>query len=350
MATRMACTMDELRSRIAQLPRAELGYYPTPLVECPRLSEALGGPRILVKRDDLGGLALSGNKNRYIEFVFGDAVAKGADAVIILSANQSNYCRQVAAAAAKLGMKAVLVFVGRRPDQLQGNLILEQILGAEMHFLDLGERGGSFAFDGDDPRVDRALEELVSDLRGRGHDPYVINHAPPALSAVGYVNCALELSEQLRRLGITANYIVTTSTGGTQAGLVVGSRALGLATAVHGVCYHKTALVGRRERLAEQANATAELLQLPIHIEPEEIVNFGEYTWEFLFDGLTDRVPLMELIGRAEGILVDPSYVGRALYAIREKVKEREYTTDDTVVLIHTGGVPIIFDQVDELS
>lgn len=262
-------TRKDLTGRIAKVPRVSLASYPTPLEDCPRLSEALGGPRILIKRDDLGGLALSGNKNRYLEFTLGDAKAKGADVVVLASANQSNHCRQTAAGAAKLGMKAVLLLTGKRPRSLQGNLILEHLLGADMRFLDLGEKGGSLP--GSRALISEALERTVEELRQQGYRPYVVNQAPPALSAIGYVVCAIELSEQLEGLGIDADYIVATSTGGTQAGLVLGTKALGLDCEVCGICYHRTSLEGRHEMLAEQVNAAAELLGLSTESPPTRL-------------------------------------------------------------------------------
>jgi len=346
MVMRNIVTREDLSARIARVPRVSLAHLPTPLENCPRLSEALGGPRILIKRDDMGGLAMSGNKNRYLEFVMGDAKAKGANAIIICSGNQSNHCRQTAAAAAKLGMKAVLVFTGARPKLLQGNLILDHLLGAEMRFLELGERGGSLP---GRAIIDEVLERIAEEMRQQGRKPYVINHAPPALSAVAYANCAIELSEQLEKLGIEADYVVATSTGGTQAGLVLGTKALGMSCQVRGVCYHRTSLEGLHEGLAEQVNDAAKVLGLPVHVEADEIVNYGEYTDDYLFDKIGKRLPMTKLIAQTEGILTDPSYVGRALYMIADKIDQGEFTSSHTIVLVHTGGIPIIFDQAEEL-
>jgi len=180
----------DLQSRIDRLPRVPLAFLPTPLVECPRLSEKLCGPRIWMKRDDLTGLAFGGNKTRMLEFWMAEARNAGADVVITGASLQSNHCRQVAAAANRLGLKTALVLFGKIEGEIQGNLLLDAILGAEIHNVQSGDfstlRENLYA-------AQRAYQD-------RGFKPYVIDGLGPSsvLGAVAYVECALELLPQMQ--------------------------------------------------------------------------------------------------------------------------------------------------------
>src|SRR5438128_106743 len=179
-------TRSDLRAAIERLPRVRLAQLPTPLEECPRLSEALGGPRILMKRDDLTGLAFGGNKTRKFDFTFADALREGADCVITGAASQSNHARQAAAAAARLGLKAYLVnqYDRRAEMGIQGNWLLDCLLGAEVRLVAPGVDAG------------QAKRQLAEELRAAGHRPYLIGERAAILGAVAYTECALEVAEQ----------------------------------------------------------------------------------------------------------------------------------------------------------
>src|SRR5438094_135553 len=212
-------TTPELREALARFPRVPLAEIPTPLHDCPRLAAAMGVKRILMKRDDLTGLAFGGNKTRKFDFTFADALREGADCVITGAASQSNHARQAAAAAAKLGMKAYLVnrYDARARQGIQGNLLLDCILGAEVRLVEGNAQGA-------------ARERLAEELRAAGHRPYIVGHRAAVLGAVAYVNCILEMAEQLgaRRVGT----IALCSASGTHAGVALGVKALGLGARV----------------------------------------------------------------------------------------------------------------------
>jgi 1-aminocyclopropane-1-carboxylate deaminase/D-cysteine desulfhydrase-like pyridoxal-dependent ACC family enzyme len=211
-------------------PREPLGNYPTPLQPLPRLSAHLGGPQLWIKRDDLTGFALGGNKVRKLEFFLGAARATGADVLLTAGGHQSNHARITAAAAARAGLGCVLVLSGGEPAAYAGNLLLDRLFGAELRFVRTG------------PERSPALEALAAELRAAGRRPLLIPiGGSTPLGARGYVEAAREVAAQFRALGVTPRAIVHgSSSGGTQAGLVVGCQLAGLAARVIGVSADET--------------------------------------------------------------------------------------------------------------
>ena len=214
--------------RIDSLPRFPLAHLPTPLEELKALSRQLAGPDILIKRDDQTGLALGGNKTRKLEFLLGDALAKGADTLITLGAVQSNHCRQTAGAAAKAGLRCELILNGKKPDVANGNLLLNELLGANLHWIERPQRAAKLA-------------ELDAQLRAQGRQPYLIPvGGSNGVGATGYVVAMQELAEQLRLSGRRVDHILFgTSSGGTQAGIVLGARIAGITSQLHGLSIDK---------------------------------------------------------------------------------------------------------------
>src|SRR6266478_4902170 len=213
---------------IETLPRFPLAQLPTPIEKLARLSRELGGPELLIKRDDQTGLALGGNKSRKLEFLVGDALAQGADTLVTAGAAQSNHCRQTAAAAAKAGLKCELILNGKKPDLPNGNLLLNRLFDAREHWIERPQRAAK-------------LRELPEQLRLEGRKPYVIGvGGSNGVGATGYVVVMIELMEQLRASKQHIDHIVfASSSGGTQAGLVVGARATGFKGQLHGVSIDK---------------------------------------------------------------------------------------------------------------
>jgi L-cysteate sulfo-lyase len=193
---------------IEKLPRFPLAQLPTPVERLSRLSRELGGPELLIKRDDQTGLALGGNKTRKLEFLVGDALAQGADTLVNVGAAQSNHCRQTAAAAAKAGLRCELILNGEKPDMPNGNLLLNRLFGANEHWIDRTERAAR-------------LRDLPGELRAQGRKPYAITvGGSNGVGATGYVVAMIELMEQLRASGQRVDHILFgTSSGGTQAGI-----------------------------------------------------------------------------------------------------------------------------------
>ena len=336
----MTLSRDTLRAALNRLPRLKIADLPTPLHDCPRFSEALGGRvRVLIKRDDMTGVAFGGNKTRKFDFSLADAKAQGATAVITGAASQSNHARQAAAAAARLGMKCVLV---NRHDQrsrmgIQGNQLLDNILGAEVLLVDAG---------GNQQAV---KERAAEDLRKQGEVPYIIGPRASALGAVAYVGCLLELLDQLDELRAEADMICVASGHGTQAGLALGARALGIRTQVRGYSPYRGEDGPRKAGIAAVGNEAADLLGLDVKLTAEEIDSTGAYVGENY--GLVTQAGLdaIHLLARTEGILLDPVYTSKAVSGLIDQIRTGVIPTGSTVVYVHTGGTPALFAYAPEL-
>src|SRR5438046_310435 len=220
--------------RIEVCPRFPLAQLPTPIEELKSLSRELGGPELLIKRDDQTGLALGGNKTRKLEFLVGQALEQGADTLVTAGAAQSNHCRQTAAAAAKAGLRCELVLNGTKPELPNGNLLLDELLGARIHWVQRSER-------------EAKLSEIADELRKKGGKPYVIPvGGSNGVGATGYVLAMMELAEQLNRLNHRVDHVVfASSSGGTQAGIVVGAQVTGFTGKLHGVSIERTTVTAR---------------------------------------------------------------------------------------------------------
>jgi len=334
-------TRSEFRELISKLPRVELAHKPTPLEACPRLSEALGGPQILIKRDDCTGLAFGGNKARQLEFTLGEAMAQGADLIVHGAASQSNHCRQAAAAAAKLGLKIVLVLArDARSSPIQGNLLLDHILGAEVRLVEAPGPGA---------HLDEIKRGVAEEYRTRGYHPFVI--APPlseTLGAVAYADRLLEICDQLDARGVQADHLVVCSAGPTQAGLVLANKATGAGLRITGITPirwpYDTAVA-----MAETANHAAERLGVDITVSPEEVHNTDAYVGEAYGIVTQEGLEALRLMARTEGILLDPSYTAKALAGLIDLIRRGEIAPESTVVFLHTGGTPALFAYAEEL-
>jgi len=328
---------------IEDLPRIKLASLPTPLLEATRLSAALGGPRILIKRDDLTGLAMGGNKARKLEFILADAKAKGADILITTGAAQSNFAMQMAAAGRRLGMHTILVlFKGQHPE-VQGNLLLDKILDAEVRMIDVPLT--------ELDKIYETMKQLADELRKKGHNPYLV---PPGgdmpLGAVGYVIAASEIYRQLTDLGLTANYLVVANGfGGTQAGLALGAKYYKLPFTVVG-CSVALAKEECRRLSVELCNNTAKLLGWGVTISPDELTVFDDYVGEGY--GIPGKacIDAIKLVANTEGIFLDPVYTGKAMAGLIDLIHKGRFTSSDSVVFVHTGGTPALFAYSKEVS
>lgn len=326
-------TEAELHQRLARLPRVALGTLPTPLEPLPRLSELLG-VRLFIKRDDLTGLALGGNKVRHLEFTLAMALEQGCDVIINGAAVQSNYCRQTAAACAKLGLKCALVL--RRDQRIdpfktsepQGNLLLDYLFGADVRFVDA------------DADMDAEKERLAEEYRAKGHKPFVIKH-PDLGGGFGYLLCLLELVQQCRQMGLKPTHLIHSSSTPTQVGFVVGAKALGLNWRILGISPHHRP--DAPDRIAELSNLVAGRLGLPVRITPDEIGYSLAYVGEGYGIPTKEGMDALVLMARTEGILLDPVYTAKAFAAIVDMARKGKLTKEHTVIFVHTGGVPALF-------
>jgi len=320
-----------------RLPRVPLAQLPTPLHEMPRLTRALGGPRLWIKRDDQTGLALGGNKTRKLEFSLGEALRRGADTLVTLGAVQSNHARQTAAAAAAHGLRCVLVLRGDPPALPNGNLLLDHLLGARLVFTGARDR-------------EIVARELVAAQTAAGHRPYLIPvGASDEIGAAGYVAALEELTAQLDEMGVRPDRVVLASSSfGTQAGLCVGAKALGFSAQIAAVAIDSP----RAELQAGVAAIAAPLavrLGLEVAVTPGEVIAHDGYLGAgYAIMGQPEREAI-ELVARHEGILLDPVYTGRAMAGLVDLIRRREFGAGETIVFWHTGGLPALFAYAEEL-
>lgn len=323
------------------IPRARLCYLPTPVVELARLGRLLGGPRIFMKRDDLTGLGLGGNKTRKLEFLVGDALARGCDAVVTGGAMQSNHCRQTSAAAAAAGLECHLALGGEEPPSPTGTLLLDRLFGAIVHWC------------GGDTKGER-IPAIAEELRAKGRKPYVIPFGGSnGVGALGFAAAMLELAEQLGALDARVSAVVLpSSSGGTQAGMVLGAAMRGLPVETIGISIDRDA-PGEppyEAELADIANAAAALVGLETGFAPKDfLVRYGYLGGGYAVVGELER-EAVRLVASREGILLDPVYNGRAMGALIDMIRRGELSGREAVLFWHTGGIPAIFERERDLG
>lgn len=316
------------------IPRLPLCQLPTPLQRAERFEAALGprAPRIYLKRDDLTGLAFGGNKARKLEYLCAGARNAGATHVITEGAAQSNHARMTAAAAAALGFGCTLVLDARNGADVEGNLLLDHLFGANVRIVpDATARAATMA-------------DAAEAVRKSGGVPYVIpTGGSVPLGAAGYARAAVEIAAQCRASG-EAPIRLYTATGslGTQAGLLVGSRAVAAPWTVHGVAVSLPAepfVPGA----ANLANGTAALLGVPTDFGPEDAIVDAAHVGEAYGKRTPGGLDAIRLLARSEGILLDPVYSGKAMAALIADVRAGQIPADESVVFLHTGGGPSLF-------
>ena len=323
--------------QLERFPRLRLGHLPTPLEPMERLSEHLGGPAILIKRDDCTGLATGGNKTRKLEFLLGEALQQGADTLITLGAVQSNHVRQTAAAAARAGLDCVVLLERRVPGQgdnyeQTGNVFLDRLLGAEIEFRAAGLD------------MDAEAERLVQKLREQGRKPYLIpGGGSNPVGALGYVDCARELIEQTGNLNLDVDWVVHgTGSTGTQAGLLSGFEAAGSAIRVYGVCVSRPAEI-QEQAVFELAGKTSRYLGSTSTVRRESIQANGDYVGPGYGQVTPGVIEAIQLSARLEGLLLDPVYSAKAMAGLIDLCRRGFFKPGENVVFLHTGGTPGLF-------
>jgi L-cysteate sulfo-lyase len=338
------CSIVELSSRLDQLPTFPLAHLPTPLEFLPRFTEALGGPRIWIKRDDCTGLAFGGNKTRHNEILIADALQQGADTVVWGAGIQSNNCRQTAAACAKAGLDCHLV-LGRGapangPDPVQGNLLLDHIVGASIEIVDEPEG----------PELDEKIAQAAARLQRDGRRVYERDpkYVKP-LAALSYVGCIIELLEQATTADLIFDALYVCSAGSTGAGIALATAALGLALPVTSV----TPIVWPWDTQAAMiriANDAAERLGIRTRLNSDSFDLTEDYVgpdYGVLTSGCLEAI---ELLARTEGILLDPSYSGKSMACLIDHIRKGILPRDQDVVFIHTGGTPALFAYNEQFA
>lgn len=321
-----------------KLRRVSIAHLPTPLEPLPRLTAQLGGPELWIKRDDQTGLATGGNKARKLEFLVADALSQEADTLVTAGAAQSNHARQTAAAAAKFGLDRVLVLRGEEPPQVQGNLLLDRLLGAEVRWA------------GSTP-LPEAMAQVAQELRAAGRRPYVVPYGGSnPIGASGYVAAMEELLAQCAERDLHFDHIVLpSSSGGTQAGLMVGARALGYEGRILGISVDPRAET-LKHRLAGLAMATADHLGLGFTFAPEDFAVNDDYLGGgYGVVGELEREAI-RTVARAEGVLLGPVYTGRAFGGLLDLIRRGAFRPGERVLFWHTGGTAGLFGCAERLS
>ncbi len=319
--------------------RLHLYPYPTPLEEMVRLREVLGcKPRLFVKRDDLTGVGLGGNKVRKLDFLLAQAKEKKAQAVITCGGLQSNHCRQTAALAAQLGLASHLVLQGEEPSQYQGNLLLFHLYGATLHFI------------GPEGDMEEEMERVAAEVRREGQIPYTIPlGGSNPLGTLGYVESGLEAFRQAEALGVPLDHaFVASGSGGTQAGLIMAGEEVLPGLQVHGISVGRRASI-QRERVSQLVNSTYDLLGLHRRIEPQEISIFDSFYGEGYGLPTREGIDAIHLMAREEGILLDPVYTGKALHGMLTLLREEPLSQSSGLLFFHTGGHPALFAYANEI-
>ena len=316
-----------------KISRVPLAHLPTRIEFLPRLSDTLGGPQLFCKRDDQTGLGFGGNKTRKLEFLLGEALAQNAKTLISVGAIQSNHCRQTAALAARFGLDCILVLSGSEPEIASGNLFLDHLFGAEVVWTTRENR-------------DQVLEATINKAREKGRAPYKIPYGGSSpVGMMGYVNAMKELREDEDREGVNFDWIVTaSSSGGTQAGMILGAVTYLFRGKILGI-----AIEGTSTEIKENISALVrDCVQLN-----KQTVNFGEdlvivddhYTGGGYGVMGEPEIEAIRLFASLEGLLLDPVYTGRAAAGLIDLIRKGFFRKADKVLFWHTGGTPALFAE-----
>lgn len=317
---------------LAKFPRIRLAHLPTPLEPLPRLSEALGGPEIWIKRDDCTGLSTGGNKTRKLEYLMAEAQAQGADMVLTQGATQSNHARQTAAAAARCGMDCHILLEDRtgynHPNyRHNGNVLLDYLHGATMEHRAPG------------PDMNAEMEAVAERFRAKGRNVYTIpGGGSNATGALGYVNCAFEMLAQFNDQGLAVDHIVhATGSAGTQAGLVTGLKAMNAGIPLLGIGV-RAPRPKQEENVYNLALKTAEKLGCPGVVQRGDVVANTDYVGEGYGIPAPSTIEAIEMFARTDAILLDPVYSAKGAAGLIDLIRKGHFTKGERIVFLHTGG------------
>jgi len=343
--------IGKLRGQLSAIPRCSLCHLPTPLEKLETLSRKLG-LNVYIKRDDETGLAMGGNKSRKLEFIMADALAQGAKSIVTWAGMQSNWCRQTAAAARRLGIQPFLVLFKRPglPAVLDGNVLLDEILGADVTIVELPKGALIDKLE----QVSEFIEPVAQGARKEGKKPYIapIGGSLPEgsmkrpVGAFGYVDAMLELAEQAAQKQLAFDYLIcATGSGGTHAGLTAGKKLLSLGTRIVGISVSDK----REEIAAAVAGIAAQTVEQFTHdhssppVLPKDVIAFDSYVGAGY--GLLNQrvVEAIANLAEEEGILLDPVYTGKAMAGFLDLAKSGYFERGSNVVFLHTGGIPALF-------
>jgi L-cysteate sulfo-lyase len=326
------------------IPRHQLAVLPTPIQKLDRFSSALEGPNIFIKRDDLTGLATGGNKTRKLEFLIADALSKGANTIITAGGPQSNHCRQTAAACSNVGLECHLVYGGTKSDSICGNRFISQILGVIEHWTDKTNRK-------------EYMESLHQKLLSDGKFPYIIPvGGSNSIGSAGYVLAYYELLEQIKSNNLNFDHIVfATSSGGTQAGLLVGKLLTNSNINLYPISIDQTKAIDKKIGTTFQEF----VFQIALDFNQKFALNLNlnvdqfNLNTDYLGDGYGVvsklEVEAIKLMAKTEGILMDPVYSGRALGGLIDLIKKGVFKKNHNILFWHTGGETALHAYIPEM-
>ena len=335
----------ELKAKVEKLPRVRMAHLPTPLEEMPRLSAALKGPggatgpRILIKGEDMTGLAFGGNKARHYEFEMAEVRDNGFDTLINIMDYHSNNARMTAAAANKMGMKYVLVLKNAKGRPVQGNLLIDKVLGAELHLLDEAQSEKAHEY----------AAKLQRQMEREGRKVYLLqDHLfPRIVGMVGFVLGGLELQEQLEQMGIKKAHIFGVA-GRSLCGLILTANNLGLDWKFTGVTVTYDPTLDKY--IFAHSQDIKDLLGLPVTFAESDMALLDQYVGEG-YGVMTDAVAeAIHLAASTDAIITDPNYTGTVMAALIDQIRKGHVKPDETVVFLHTGGLPAVFAFAEELA
>jgi D-cysteine desulfhydrase family pyridoxal phosphate-dependent enzyme len=343
-----------IKAKIGTFERVPLTHLPTRLEELPALSRQLGF-RLWVKRDDQTGLAFGGNKARKLEFIMADVLRHEADSIVTWAGVQSNWCRQTAAAAARLGKRSVLVLLSKPGGSTHrdGNLLLDHLLGSEVRIVEPTESRSFLRL----ANVEEFIRPVLEEEQAAGRKPYVApvggslveGSMERPLGAIGYLNAFVELTEQARAMGVIVDAVVLASgSSGTQAGLLAGAHLLSSTTKIVGISVTESEDI-LKGYVTDVADRVLVEIGADSRVSAEGLVVFDDYLKEgygVLNQEVTNAI---RLLARSEGLLLDPVYTGKAMAGLLDLAGQGYFKDCENVVFLHTGGTPALFPYRDEL-
>ncbi len=324
---------NQALTKLANTPRLNIGFYPTPIEELPRFRRALGtpAPRLLIKRDDYTGAGFGGNKVRKLDYVLAKALSDQMDIVITVGGEKSNHCRATAAMCARVGLRCLLVLNAALPnlDVLKpASLAVDELVGAEIYHVNSREARQI------------TMQAMAEKLRQDGKRVLEIPlGASIPLGALGYVQAAQEAAAQLEAMNVQVTHLFhSSSSGGTQAGLLAGSALCSLQGAqIIGVSPDDSS-AEIADEVREIILGLNEALDLPAHTFPDEATVLDDYIGEGYGLASPESTGAIELLAKTEGIILDPVYTAKAMAALMDWVKQGRFSKTDTVLFWHTGG------------
>ena len=317
--------------------RIHLANLPTRIEKLNKLTKALEGPEIYIKRDDQTGTEFSGNKVRKLEYSVKEALDMGCNYLITCGGVQSNHCRATAAAAAKLGMKCCLVLRGDAGSEAEGNLLIDRLLGADVRFITAEEYS--------DQRTE-IMEAIKRETDDKGFKAYIIPEgASNGIGSFGYYTAMEEIIEQEKELGIRFDCIVlATGSGGTYSGLWLANKLLSHSSDVYGICVGGDAEYFKA-RIPEILFESMEYMDVNIPVSPEDINIIDGYVGRGYALSRPEELRFIHGLAELEGIILDPVYTGKAMYGLTEEIKKGRFNNYKNILFIHTGGLFGLFPQ-----